>query len=252
MKIFFIVMSLFLFYTSCSSQMMATDRIHVKSGEIHQGIIIEQVPGNYLKLLKLPQKDTIDLLYVDVEKISKILSDEEINYGAATQDNFIARGPCFNCRKTYVMIFGAVGKVEEVMMAGGLSFGYNIKKFAQAGLGVQIFYTLLDNTDRIFMPVTLDLRHVFARSNSGRSSFLIGISPGYNISLFESKASFKQGNGLYISGSFGFRFNISSNFGLMLDLGYTGSGSAISDKATGEFIKNSWTHHPMVRGTVFF
>ncbi len=233
------------------SQLQATDKIQTKTGETYEGIIIEQVPGNYLRLLQLPQKDTIDLMYADVERISKIFIEENVQ-DSSNDQNFIVRGPCFNCRKTYVMLFAAAGQVDEAMLAAGLSFGYNIKKYAQVGLGAQVFYTLLDNTDRIFMPITLDLRHVFAQSRSGRSSFLIGLSPGYNISLFESKTNYKQGNGLYVSGSFGFRFNISSNFGLMLDLGYVGSGSRISSKISGEFVENSWTHHPMVRGTIFF
>lgn len=246
-----------LFSISAVAQLSPSDRIQTKSGEIYQGIIIEQTPGASIKLLRTPGLDTIEVIYSDIERIVKVF-DGPAGGGKATvtEREYIRTGPCFNCRSTYVMLhfFGAGGDEEILYVGSGLSFGYNIRNIVQIGLGASLMGNIEAKREgRTVVPLTLDIRYVFSKSRSGRGAFLLGAASGVSVPMYSSdQADLQPKTGLFFSGTFGFRFNVTSQFGLLLDFGYMPNSLNFYSKGSGEHIEHKWYQMGIVRGSVFF
>lgn len=238
-------------------QLNPTDKIQTRAGKMYQGIIIEQTPGASIKLFRTTEMDTVEIMYPDIARILRVFDQEPAAQKPSNPENdYNWWSPCFNCRKTYVMLhfLGAGGDEEILYLGAGLSFGYNIKRVIQIGLGASVMGSIeQERNARTVVPLTLDIRYVFSESKRGRGAFLLGFSPGVNVPMYSSAdADLQPKAGLFFSGTFGFRFNVTSQFGFLLDFGYMPNSLNFYSKSSGEYLRQQWYQMGMIRGSVFF
>ena len=73
MKIFFIPLLLLIFSDALSQYKSATDKIYLNdSSTYYEGLIVEQAPAKYVKIVRTIEKDTIQLLMKDIWKMQRI------------------------------------------------------------------------------------------------------------------------------------------------------------------------------------
>lgn len=60
-------------------QYEAEDRVIMLENTIYEGIIIEQKPGEHIKILRLPEKDTLTLSMESIDRIEKIITERSMN-----------------------------------------------------------------------------------------------------------------------------------------------------------------------------
>lgn len=60
-------------------QYQAEDKVIMLDNTVHEGIIIEQKPGEHIKILRIPQKDTLTLSMESIDRIEKILTERTKN-----------------------------------------------------------------------------------------------------------------------------------------------------------------------------
>ncbi len=254
------VLMMIFFANSAFSQMKAVDKIFLTDNSSYEGIVIEQKPGEFIRLLRLPEKDTMTIEYENIERMTRLVS-EETGVNPAENDGIKKPGKVFNSRRTYGMVHGVTGGGDYAYAGFGLSFGANVNPDFQVGLGVHYFGQLSDpvtGPSRQTFPLALDLRHTILKSKSGRFSTMLGISGGINFTVngdyFDEVlfANMRMSNGYYFNPSLGLRMNILENLGLMLDVGYQYNNSRIVNNQSGDKVGRADFHNVMIRGTMFF
>ena len=251
---------IFSFFSSfLIGQLSPTDRIQTKDGKVHQGIIIEQIPGSNIKMLRIPELDTVVVMYNDVAKILRVFDDSIANEKPKkSETQYTWWSPCFNCRSTYVMLnlFGASGIESTPFVGTGLSFGYNLDGLFQLGLSTNIMANVDNDSNEdplVIMPVTMDFKYVFSQSKRGRGAFLITIGGGPSIPIHSPENNFvSTKSGWFLNGTFGFRLNVTSQFGFLLDFGYASHSLNFHNKQTDSHLEHKWYHMAIVRGSIFF
>lgn len=242
--------------------MKAVDKIFLTNRSAYEGIVIEQKPGEYIRLLRIPEKDTLQIEYENIERMTKLVSEESGRSNQISDKGGIQTpGKVFNSRRAYGMVHGVTGGGDYAYAGFGLSFGVNVNPNFQAGMGVHYFGQLSDplNTpSRQTFPLALDLRHTILRSKSGRFSTMLGVSGGVNFTIngdyFDEIlfANMRMGNGYYFNPSIALRMNILENLGIMLDVGYHYNNSRLLRIESGEKIGTVDWHNILIRGTLFF
>ena len=69
-------------------QYEAEDRVIMLDNAIYEGIIIEQKPGEHIKILRLPEKDTLTLSLESIDRIEKIITERSMNSRNDTSKDF--------------------------------------------------------------------------------------------------------------------------------------------------------------------
>ena len=74
MRLFFSALFIICFFTTWSQRIIvATDKIFLTdSSTIYEGLIVEQAPAKYIKLVRTKEKDTLQLLLKDIWKMQRI------------------------------------------------------------------------------------------------------------------------------------------------------------------------------------
>lgn len=63
------------------------DRVIMLNDAIHEGIIIEQKPGEHIKLLRLPEKDTLTLAMESIDRLEKIIRERSsLNHSETSRE----------------------------------------------------------------------------------------------------------------------------------------------------------------------
>lgn len=252
-----------IFFTQAAiSQMKALDKIFLTDQSAYEGIVIEQKPGEYIRLLRLPEKDTLKIEYETIEKMTRLVADEsDMSPQKSKKEGLQPPKKVYNNRRTYGMVHGVTGGGDYAYAGFGLSFGVNLNPDFQIGLGVHYFGQLSDPLNapsRQTFPLALDLRHTILKSKSGRFTTMLGLSGGYNFTVngdyFDETlfANMKMSNGYYFNPSIGLRVNILENLGLMLDVGYHYNNSSLLWRDSGDKAGTVHWHNILIRGTLFF
>ncbi|MBX2928781.1 MAG: hypothetical protein KF852_13180 [Saprospiraceae bacterium] len=241
----------------------AQDAVYLTNQQFYQGIIIEQKPGEHIRLLRLPERDTLQFEMDDIDRIVKLLDSSAPLAGAATEStSALSALPerKFNRNKYVAMLHASIGGGKYALLGLGISVARSFEDRMQAGIGVQFIGQTSNNTfpNQQIIPVTADFRFKISESRGGRLATMAGLSAGYNISVdnkqFDSgfNADIRVTNGVFLNPSLAFRVNILRNMGLMMDFGYQFSSGNIYFIETGELYDRRTWHNFAARGTLFF
>ncbi len=233
----------------------AQDIVLLNNGQHHQGIVIEQKPGEYIRLLRLPERDTLQFGLDAIDRIIKIVPPDTSNPVSAT-----APERRFNQNKYIAFLHTYMGGGKYALGGVGMSVSRSFGDRWHAGLGLHYIGQTSTNTfpNQQIVPVTADFRFKISESKSGRLATLFGVSTGYNFSIdnkqFDSglASEIRITDGIFFNPSLAFRVNFARNAGLMLDLGYQLTSGNIYHVETGNLLyKRTW-HNFAARGSIFF
>lgn len=255
------------------AQEKGVDVLVLKTGERLRGIIIEQKPGEYVRLLQIPSNDTIKIELTAIETLIKIIDEgdqenQKNNNEETEQSNNsdIELNPDqigFNKRAYYVNLGAFVGGGDWSNCSMGLSVVRTFSPKLQAGLGVSAIATLASkNNDKLdaILPITAEFRYTLQEMWKGRTALMLNLSTGYHAVLQgyytvpvvgESDKLALMRNGLYFQPSLGMRVNFTKNFGLLFEVSYQYIGSKSHYDITGDFIKKH-QYSSILFGTKFF
>jgi len=245
------------------AQNSSIEKVILTNGETHTGIVIEQVPGEYIQLYRTMEKDTLKIEMSDIERMIRQLetepSPQQQKENKEDPNAWIWGRQKYNNKFTYIMIHGAMGAGDYVHQGLGLSLGYNFYEF-QVGAGVQYYGSTswVNNGEWQTLPIAIDIRYLFSQSKSGRFATFLSLSGGYNVVLSRDVRSNIFGesgraeNGLYLFPSLAFRMNIGKNLGLMLDLGYHMNNAKVYGKTSDTLLGTLRYDNILLRGSLFF
>ncbi len=239
------------------AQLAPRDRVLLTDGTFYDGIVIEQKPGEHIRLLRLPESDTLTVALNDIDKLIRLMQDEN----PAPESQLIDHGTAgfFNTSDIVLMIHGWSGGGDYEFAGFGLGVAYRLKPRLETGLAVHYLGSLYSpEPDRYLIPLTATVRYRLSSSARGRFSSLAAINAGYGFTLnrrfFDAalETELEMSNGLYLNPALGFRMNVLNNAGLMLEIGYQMTTSNMRDTSSGETLRRKMWHNLAVGGTLFF
>jgi hypothetical protein len=242
---------------------IAQDAVYLNNQMSYQGIVIEQKPGEYIRLLRLPERDTLQFEMDDIDRIVKLMAPAQLTaVGEPDNTSALPAKPerKFNQNPYVAMLHSSIGGGKYALLGLGISVARSFEDRMQAGLGIQFIGQTSDNTfpNQRILPVTADFRFKVSESPGGRLATMVALSAGCNFSIdnkqFDSgfNADIRISNGVFLNPSLAFRVNILRNMGLMMDFGYQFSSGNIYFIETGELYDRRTWHNFAARGTLFF
>lgn len=234
----------------------AADRVHLKSGQTHEGIIVEQKPGESVRLWRTASADTLTFEMEEIDRITKILTAPPGAAAAQTPPPVVVRCP-FNDHPWTLGVQFATGGGDYP--AFGLSAAL-LKRFPQqhAALGLGIGYLGQEGGGVGTIPLTVQGTFEPASGLKGRLGAQTYLELGYSFNLgdqyFDERAQteVRYGNGLHLNAGLRFRVNILRNTALCFDLGFARHTSALRAVATGDKVRTKAWNNILLRGSVFF
>lgn len=233
------------------------DEVHLRSGARHQGIVIEQKPGESIRLLRLPQQDTLAFAMEDIERITRILPAEGSPVAQPPAVSAPA-GRMFNDNPWVVSLHASTGGGTYSVTGFGAAVQKRLSdERALLGIGLQ-FLADQNNYGVNTLPLTLNGAYELTRSKRGRLGSMAFLDLGYSVNFGgnyfdETTLAFVDyGNGLHLNTGIRFRINVLRNTGIWLDAGYLFHNSQLRNADTREkWGVKSWSVF-LAKAAVFF
>jgi hypothetical protein len=262
--LFLYVILCFLSIQSFAQPGVATDRIVLHDQRVHEGVILEQIPGERILLYRTATKDTLTIEMDDISRMIRIVPEPAESPKSVKKETGKTGSDFkpYNISSVYGMVHYARGGGDYAIQGFGLSFGSNTYWGLQLGISAQYLAgeAVEDQTQpaRQTVPLGLDARYIIKSSRQGRFTTLLAVSGGYNFTLngqyFDEayQTNFKIGNGVFFHPGIAFRVNLWQNTGLMFDIGYLFNSASLTHVASGEKTRQLAWHNILLRGSFFF
>jgi hypothetical protein len=236
-----------------------TDQVLMEDGTRHDGLIIEQKPGEYIRLWRQANGDTLTLAIEDIDRMLRVTPDTPASVVGINQAAAKGNSP-FGTNRYVAMLRISTGGGDYSFHGAGMAVGLRVNNDLQIGIGAQYFGQYSDNTipQRQLIPLTLDLRYRLNTSPSGRFASLLSLETGLAFSLNKDYFDWGRGqqvsvtNGFYIHPALAFQGFITPNFGLLIDLGYQYNGGHVVAADGGEQLSTKRYSNVILRGSFFF
>lgn len=187
--------------TTLSAAVLET--VHLKNGSVINGIIIEEKPGEFLKI-KTRDGNIFHYNLDEVEKITRSEAGYRGGYSSFSGDGGAKAGYRGFLEAGYTI---GVGDYGEGRVDITTSHGYQVCPYFFAGVGVGLnYYT---NGEVFGVPLFADLRADILNNN---------ITPFVDFKIGYSVADV---SGFYMCPSLGCRFGFGNNLGMHISVGYT-------------------------------
>lgn len=242
-----------------SAQAPFTDRVILQDGSRHDGLIIEQKPGEHIRLLRQAEGDTLTLAMETIDRIVRISPEAPAVPDGLPPTAPPAR-PDFGTNRYMVLLRGSTGGGDYAFHGLGMAVGLRMGHGLEIGLGAQYFGQYSDNTipQRQLIPLTLDLRYRLNNSPNGRFSSLLSLETGIAFSLNNDYYDWGRNrqvsvtDGFYLHPALAFQAYLVPNVGLLLDVGYQfNSGRVVPAEGGGPLTTKRFSN-AIVRGSIFF
>lgn len=246
-------------FSSASAQTnpTATDKVHLKSGQAYEGIIVEQKPGESVRLWRTAEADTLLFIMDSIDRITKIVPTTG-TAGASTGVATTLPARRFNANPLSVAL--------QVSNGGGdysvIGFGAIIQKHfpdERAWAGVGLHYLGAQNGNGVnTMPIVYHSSYELTSGGKGRLGTLGFLDLGYSVNLGDNyfdeiaQVNVKYSNGFYFNTGLRFRVNVLRNSGVWFDLGYLYQTSKLRNVETNQKLRTKSWHVFQVKGAVFF
>lgn len=236
---------------------VATDVVHLISGQTHRGIVIEQKPGESIRLWRTVEGDTLTFGMDEIERIARVLpSTEAASGGPITPAN--APSSAFNNNPWSTALQLSVGGGDYPLGGIGVVVQQNFhKQRAHLGLGLS-FVGDVNHSSTNSLALFAHGSREFSTSRKGRLGSLAFLDLGYSFNLgkpyFDGKAltDVRYGNGLHLHTGLRFRVNVLRNAGLWVDIGYLRHSSTLRTVAEGDKVRQKAWNMAVLRGSIFF
>ncbi len=210
-----------------------TDVVHLKTGQIYQGFIVEQKPGESILLWQLPEDDTLSFRMEDIDRLTRFILPIErpVLLEQAPPDPAPDMLPFYQ-KRNYVFVQGCAGGGDYPFAGAGLRFSHRLERYEQLRVGIGVHFidnkkngTEFSNSEFVrIVPLMLDLRHQLTATRNGRFSTSVFFDGGYAFNFtandIDQYGDFRYGDGWAIHPGISFQFAIARDFGVALDLGW--------------------------------
>lgn len=231
------------------------DVIHLNSGQVHKGIIIEQKPGSHLTILRLPQRDTLQFSYTDVNKLTK-----EVTYNQVSEEEQEMVEEGSNSKRILTQLHYYTGGGDYSLGGLGATLSKQIREDWLLGGGV---YYIGQVNSRPFIQqqsvvMAADFKWCYAKSRNKKRMGYLSLAAGYYFPLnkdfyLESfNANVTTSRTYYLNPSLAFHWDIYKSVGLMIDFGYQLTTASYSSQSSGEILQNRNFNNVAIRGTLIF
>jgi hypothetical protein len=237
---------------------VAQDRVYLRSGDVYTGIIVEQIPGESIRLWRSMEADTLQFTMESIARITKAMTEPESTNPDSLKTEFEKPQPQFNLSPWKISFqFGAGGGDYPVAILGAGVYKYF--PVQRAWLGINAAW-LGDQSSRgaSSVPVLLHGSIELANSMKGRLATGVFAEAGYSFNLadafFDEKTQsvLKHGDGMHTNIGVRFRLNVMQNVGIWLDVGYTRHTSTLRNSVTDMKAGVKDWNLAVFRGSVFF
>ncbi|MEM7575557.1 MAG: hypothetical protein AAF433_21815 [Bacteroidota bacterium] len=246
---------------SLNAQEAGQDIVHLKNGQSYQGIIIEQKPGQYLRMLVLPDQDTTQLAYADIDRIARevIVPSEPVQ--AVSQDSSSSIiSPAYFTNKQWIQIHSYLGAGDYSLGGLGVTISHALNQRWLLGAGVHYISQTNERPFRNqqFVALSADVKWRFSSSSDNRLATYLVFNGGYHLPFDRTftvepfAEEVRVTNTWYFNPSLGFRFNVFRNMGLMFDIGYQLTLADYVSESTGESLTDRNFQNVTFRGTLIF
>lgn len=232
----------------------ATDVVHLTSGQTHRGIVIEQKPGESIRLWRTVEGDTLTFGMDEIERIVKVLPGTE----AASAGLTAHPNNAFNNNPWSTALQLSVGGGDHALGGVGAVVLRNFnRQRAHLGLGLS-FVGDINYGSTSSLGLVIHGSREFSTSRKGRFGSLAFLDLGYAFNLgkpyYDGKAlaEVRYGNGLHLHTGLRFRVNVLRNTGLWVDLGYLRHTSTLRTVAEGDKVRQKAWNMAVLRGSIFF
>ena len=245
--------------TLCTMTVFAqeTDKVILEDQTSYRGRVVEQKPGEYIKLVLEGTSDTVTFRMHEIERLMKVSDQmnriEEKDAGSTGSD--------FNQHRFMVTVGGSTGG-GDVAFAGlhigldhqslpGLFLGVAAEYLGESGSGISAPYQWQK------IPVYLNVRYELEHTFGGRGALFARTGVGYSFTLDneykdpDSNETFTVTNGLALKPGLGYRVNLLKNSGLMIEVNYLLILDNIKDAADQKAKSNNWSNI-QVSASLFF
>jgi hypothetical protein len=138
--LFLYVILCFLSIQSFAQPGVATDRIVLHDQRVHEGVILEQIPGERILLYRTATKDTLTIEMDDISRMIRIVPGSGRKSAESLKEKPAKARSDFkpyNISSVYGMVHYARGGGDYAIQGFGLSFGSNTYWGLQLGISAQ-------------------------------------------------------------------------------------------------------------------
>lgn len=231
----------------------STDVVHLKTGQTHQGLIIEQKPGESISLWRSAEADTLTFAMDVIDRITKAVPTP-----VQSKQSLISPKHGFNTNPWSFALQASNGGGDYSVIGFG---GILQKRFPtqRATLGLGLHYLGAQNGYGVnTMPIVLHSSYEFSSGWKGRFGSLgfldLGCSVNMGNNFFDeaNQVNVKYGNGLYFNTGVRFRINVLQNTGVWFDIGYLYQNSKLTNVEDNKKLQTKAWHVFQVKGALFF
>ncbi len=234
------------------------DVVYINDSISHRGTVIEQKPGEYIRLLETASSDTLTFSMDEIDRLVRIPANSRLPEDGRAQltESSIPK------HRISPVIYGATGGGDIPFGGGGIGFDYKIKKRIKLGLGV--FYFGETSRNRVAtpiqwqrIPITVQFKYDLQQHFNNRGAFYMRTGLGYSVTLNPDYTDSDTAeprtvtNGVYFNPAIGYRLNIYKNMGITLDVGYLLITDTRIDERKEPLQNKSWDQ-AAVTATVYF
>ena len=242
-------------FTACWVQAQEADRVILQDKTTYTGKVVEQKPGEYIRLALTGSSDTLTLQMDEIDRLVKVPADNAS--GEASGDSNIE----FNNNKFYLNLGSSTGGGDVAFKGLGIGLGYRIQPGFSIGLYAEyigsVGFALPEPYDFQKLPLILETRYELQEHFDGRGAIYGYLGAGYSITLDDEYREPDLGrfrevtDGFAFKPGLGYRINIFENTGLLLDVNYL----LIIDETRNEnklrIKTNKWSNF-MISAKLFF
>lgn len=235
----------------------ATDAVHLHSGQTHRGIVVEQKPGESIRLWRIAEGDTLTFDMEQIERIAKLLPVAEASPAALIPPT-TPSGSAFNNNPWTTALQFSTGGGDHSLGGLGAVVQRNFNK-QRSALGVGLTYVGdVNDYGTNSLGLTASGSHELSTSRKGRLGAIAFMDLGYSFNLggqfFDEQAfaDVRYGNGLHLHTGLRFRVNVLRNAGLWLDIGFLRHTSTLRTVANDDKVRQKAWNMAVLRGSVFF
>lgn len=200
------------------------DKVFLLDSTSYTGKVVEQKPGDYIRLAILNTTDTFTFRMVEIDKLIKVPG------GTEDLESSIKVEQGFNNNQYFVNLGGSRGGGDVAYSGLGIGIGYRLNSrlslgihaeyLGESGVGISAPYQWQK------IPVMAEVRYELQRHYEGRGAIYLHSAIGYSATLDDefqdpdTGVMFDVTDGVAFKVGLGYRVNIFRNTGLLIDLNY--------------------------------
>lgn len=250
-------------FGSLKAQTQDIDEVRLLDDRIFHGKVVEQKPGEYIKLALLNSSDTLTFTMDEIDKLLRVpspntaLDDHGDPHDASDEMNAIKK---YNSNPVSLYLKGSAGGGDVAFQGLGLGVLYRVNPRLTLGLEALYLGETSNHMPRPYqwqkIPVSVQARYDIQQHFGGRSAIFAKLDLGHSFTIngdysLPDGSQFEVSNGVVFSPGLGYRFNAFKNVGATIDVSYHLISDRLLDEEKNVVRTHNWDNI-IISATIFF